>query len=177
MRSSCFAIPFAAFLLSGCPETPPLDEPPTPVETFEVEDPIFSGTFEVPSRADFTNPGLPVGPEGYGQSLGSPNGLIQFWYDDTERNPKTAAAECLVLIIQCIEPGVRNVRGCFDNVPFCATKTPWEPPDEAFCCPETCGERYAALRAAGMAGPAATSGALLQKGSCMPGFDAWRESL
>lgn len=174
MRSSSFLIVLAVLLLSGCPETPP-SEPSTPA--VEVEEPVFSGTFEVPSRADFTNPGLPVGPEGYGYSLGSPNGLIEYWYDDTERNPKTAAGECLALIIQCVEPGVRNVRGCFENAPACSTDAPWEAPDEAFCCPAGCADRYVELLATGLSIPKATSAALLTEGSCMPGFDAWRKQL
>jgi len=158
--------------LSGCPETPP-NEPPTPAA--EVEEPVFSGTFEVPSRADFANPSLPVGPEGYGYTMVALPGTIQLWHDNTARTPFTAAGECLALVAQCLEPEVRNVRGCFENAPVCSTDAPWEPPDESFCCPSGCANRYVELRAAGLTVPKATSGALLNEGSCMPGLDAWRK--
>jgi len=75
------------------------------------------------------------------------------------------------LMLACYEPGVRNLPGCFANVPFCATSTPWE--EATACCDASCGARYATLRAEGQASAAAASMAILAAGSCMPGYDAW----
>ena len=131
---------------------------------------LYSGTWTLPTPANLIGLDLPVSPTGSGYTLiESP--FVTLVADPALRDARTAAGGCLALVIACYEPGIRNLPGCFANVPRCATSTPWE--ESAYCCDATCGARYAALRATNEP-PDAAANAILADGSCMPGYDTWR---
>ncbi len=132
--------------------------------------PRYSGTWEVPSQEDLKD--LPLAPaeDGDGYTLiEGPEASLVSRID--QHTPVSAAADCAALIIACYSPGERNFPGCFENVVQCSTETPWE--GEGFCCAPGCAGRYAELRADGLEPPDAAARAILDQGSCMPGYDAW----
>jgi hypothetical protein len=132
--------------------------------------PIYSGTWTAPTAADVEGADLPANPDGPGYQLIA-SADVSLAADPARRDPVTAAAGCLSLMLACYAPGVRNLPGCFLNVPACTTAEPWT--EAALCCAPACAARYAELRTAGQDPASAAALAIAGAGSCMPGYDAW----
>ncbi len=70
------------------------------------------------------------------------------WSDPELRDPITATGTCGLLISSCSQPGVNNLRGCFEEVHQCATDEPWT--EDEFCCPASCAKTYVDYRRDGL---------------------------
>lgn len=143
---------------------PPDRSSETPYEPEE-----FSGNFTPPSSTPIDNLPLPPAPDGNGYSL-LQAGDATLVLRPTPRSPLSVAQGCLGLLRACYEPGIRNMAGCFANVPPCNTETPWL--EDSTCCPRACGARYQTLRSEGKSDIVASGEALLRSPSCVPGLDA-----
>jgi len=84
-----------------------------------------------------------------------------------EPDPVFAAGACGGLLIACVEPGVRNTRGCLENVAVCETEEPW---NEEFCCPAGCMDIYIAHRKEGLGEIEASAEAIFGDEGCIPGM-------
>ena len=112
---------------------------------------------------------LPPGPDGTGYTLMATNdGFLVA--DPEDRTPISAAAECTALILACVEPNVRNLRGCFEAAPVCSSDTPWTG-DDTMCCHKSCADRYVELREDGLDEAAAAITAIHGPEACSPGVD------
>ena len=155
---------------SGVGQPPLAPEPPPPVTSPAlVEQPVFSGSFDLPDRQILKRLGLPPGPEGRGFALLTLNDGV-YAFDPDDRTPVSAAAECATAILNCFHPQLRNYAGCFANVPVCPTDTPWTS-DGPACCTAACGGRYQDLLREGRDPPSAMAAAIYERPSCMPGVE------
>ncbi len=133
-----------------------------------VEAPVFSGTFTMPPASLLTNPPLPPSPHG-GFEVAATSSIGAIVVDPTAQTPRSAAGDCLALVLSCYDESTRNIAGCFSNVPTCATTTPWQ---EAPCCPASCGAQYQAERATRAPDEALLS-TIFSSSSCIPGMSQY----
>lgn len=137
-----------------------------------LEDPLYSGTWTVPTWAAYEGLPLPPGPEGAGYHLiEATEGTL--WFDPDLRDPVVSAGVCATVVQACFAPGERNLHGCLLNGPTCATDRPWE--EEAMCCPAACLDGYRARREAGQGEIDALSSAIFDADGCTPGLGALLE--
>jgi hypothetical protein len=133
-----------------------------------VEEAQYEGDWDVPQRSDLDDLDLPPGPDGTGYTLiEGTHGPI--WADLETADPVTGAGECAALLMACVDPGQRNIRGCLENVRPCETDSPWT--EAEYCCPSDCADRYVTLRGAGYAEPEAVTLAIWGDESCAVGLD------
>ncbi len=166
----------AIVFLVGCPATGPGVQDPTPTPTPTPtpppdgpEEPLFSGEYDAPDWSALDDLDLPPGPDGVGFTLvTTPDATLLI--DPDRRDANTAAGACVALLVSCYTEGVRNLTGCLDHVPHCATEQPWEE-GPALCCPAGCADRYRALRTDGEGPPDAIVQAIWERPSCVPGMD------
>jgi hypothetical protein len=94
--------------------------------------------------------------------------------DETLRDPITAKAACLHLVLTCLNsapPAEESIAPCVDQTPTCATEMPWE---EADCCPAACKSAFtSAIQAEGVAD--AFIEHLAGGKDCYPGLRAFLE--
>jgi hypothetical protein len=133
----------------------------------EVEDPVYSGDWTRPSRALLEQNPLPLDEDDLFLVLETIGGQLKL--DPTIKDAVTAGEGCAALILACVDLGVRNFAGCFDNVNWCRTSTPWT--EDTLCCAPECGDRYRALRVAGANEAEAATDAIWGADGCMPGLD------
>ena len=111
---------------------------------------------------------LPINPAtGRHVLVQSPQGSLE--YDPTLRSPRTALSRCAGWIMQCFQPGARDMDDCARSASICKTATPWN--ESASCCPSQCYENYNKLRLAGSDDWASFSHAYLFDGNCIPQFN------
>lgn len=163
---------FFLALVSGCNNAQPgvADQPDDVAD----EPALYGGTWDVPDRDDLDDVDLPPGPEGDGYTLTAAPGMV-LYSDPTSRTPLSAAAECGALVLACVEPEIRNVRGCLQNVEACPDDRPWES-DNDLCCPSSCEATYLEARTDGLDEPDAITAALFGESPCSPGLADMRET-
>jgi len=131
-----------------------------------VEEPVYSGDWELPTRVMVEQVDLPRTEDGYVLASG-PFG--EMFADPEDRSPSSAAGECAALLMACMAPE-RNVLGCLQNVPVCESEEPWTGTD-AFCCHASCEDRYVELRLEGRIEADALATAVFGPEACSPGVD------
>jgi hypothetical protein len=131
-----------------------------------VEDPVYSGNWDVPVRSDLYSLDLPTNEDG--DYVLVSQGDAQLVANPDDRDAISAAAECGAVVLACLAPD-RNLLGCLQNVPTCDSDTPWT--GDGFCCDASCEDAYVELRLDGAVEADALSGAVFGPNSCMPGVD------
>jgi hypothetical protein len=132
-----------------------------------VEEPLYGGTWDPPTREMLADVALPL--DGDGDMVLMPGSTVGIIVDLEDRTPVTAAAECAALVTSCLDPQ-RNVLGCLQNVQVCDNDEPWLG-DDPFCCPSACEDRYIELREDGREEADALTTALFGDAPCTPGLN------
>lgn len=132
------------------------------------EAPTVGETVEVTPRptVDLSSSGLPQLSNGHTELLEVPGGRLE--YDPTLRDPITALAACVDVVIGCVDPDTRSLDDCFRSAPRCSTQTPWT--EATPCCPSACFDLYASTRSAGAEPFPAFEQTLFIDRACMPGL-------
>ena len=131
-----------------------------------VEEPLYSGEWEAPTREMTQDLDLPQDDDGDYILITTPGASLV--YDPDDRSPPAAAGECAALVMTCLAPE-RNVLGCLQNVTTCESDEPWKGSDP-FCCHASCEDTYVALRQDGLEEADALAKALFGDNGCSPGF-------
>ena len=135
---------------------------------------LYSGDWSIPDPEETMAvlEALPPASDGAGyQLLNAPDG--EFVLRPEQKGPLTGAAGCAALFMACWDPQHRSAAACFAKVPVCTTDEPWL--EDAYCCPTSCGARFAELRAQGLRVTRAVPETLFLQGSCVPGIDEMLE--
>ncbi len=99
----------------------------------------------------------------------SMHGGLPLYFDATQANGITAAADCAAMITSCLERTHGDFDACVASPPTCATQQPWT---EAACCPQTCKTDFSTRRATGRSGFDAYIDVFVKDMSCFPSLEA-----